>query len=173
MKPAIILLSAAILLGQTPTRHEITVTVVDPYNRFTAGLEREHFEVEQGGARRNITAFYNTDAPLTIALVSANAPATDRLQPQNQLIHASTLQSAIEQLKASPTPRRILLTTTDTAPIAGIRIVRIDPAAGLDRTLTELQNQYWLEYESTTPTNNAVVTVKPPRGLPTLKAISK
>src|ERR1700675_2252173 len=44
----------------------VNVSVIDPYNRFVTGLEKEHFQVFEDDALQNISHFSTEDVPISI-----------------------------------------------------------------------------------------------------------
>jgi len=47
----------------------IPVTVTDPMNRLVTGLEKENFEVVDGGAKQHIRHFSSEDAPISLGVI--------------------------------------------------------------------------------------------------------
>jgi len=47
----------------------IPVTITDPMNRLVTGLERENFEVFEGGARQEVRHFSSEDAPISLGVI--------------------------------------------------------------------------------------------------------
>src|SRR5260370_40979305 len=56
--------------AQEIAKRYISVTVTDPNNRFVTGLQKEHFEVIEGGVSRAVTEFSDAGSPISIAIVS-------------------------------------------------------------------------------------------------------
>ncbi|HWP85687.1 MAG TPA: VWA domain-containing protein [Terriglobia bacterium] len=59
---------------QRPLRVEVPlvlvpISVIDPYNRFVTGLEREHFEVFEDKKQQHIAHFSTEDVPLSAGLL--------------------------------------------------------------------------------------------------------
>ena len=70
---------------QRPIRIEVPlvlvqVSVIDPYNRFVTGLEKEHFEVFEDKKEQNIAHFSNEDVPLSAGLLfDSSGSMSDKL----------------------------------------------------------------------------------------------
>lgn len=48
---------------------EVNVSVIDPYNRFVTGLDREHFQVYEDDEQQTISHFTSEDVPISIGLI--------------------------------------------------------------------------------------------------------
>ena len=70
---------------QRPIRIEVPlvlvqVSVIDPYNRFVTGLEKEHFEVFEDKKEQAIAHFSNEDVPLSAGLLfDSSGSMSDKL----------------------------------------------------------------------------------------------
>ncbi len=166
---------AALTSLQAQTPRQIHVTVTDPLNRFVTGLELEHFELIQQGVQRSITGLIPPGSPITIAVVG-EAPLKGISGvdgPKDILIQTKTVADALTQLAASTNARKcLLITTPTTASISisgGIETHIVDPAM-LSRVVIELRNQYILLVERSMSSEDFVVVLKQPSGLPTLRA---
>lgn len=47
----------------------VNVSVIDPYNRFVTGLEKEHFQIFEDKKKQNVLHFSNEDVPISIGLL--------------------------------------------------------------------------------------------------------
>ncbi len=78
----LLVLSSGDLRSQTPvaeTRERpirvdvelvlVNVSVIDPYNRFVTGLEKEHFQIFEDKKKQNVLHFSNEDVPISIGLL--------------------------------------------------------------------------------------------------------
>ncbi len=170
--PIVLTIGASRVSAQVSSKRHIDVTVTDPLHRFVTGLEQEHFELVENGARRAITDFSGVDSPISLAIVCEEPlPAIGRLGPEDELIQTRSLFNALRQLSASKNSRKALVitTTTDTQAIpADIQTFQTDRANVL-KVVVELRNQYRLEFESSSPSASVEVVLKPPRGLPPLQ----
>jgi VWFA-related protein len=72
-------------VAQRPIRIEVPlvlvqVSVIDPYNRFVTGLEKEHFEVFEDKKEQAIAHFSNEDVPLSAGLLfDSSGSMSDKL----------------------------------------------------------------------------------------------
>lgn len=62
------------LARQRPIRVDVelvlvNVSVIDPYNRFVTGLEKEHFQIFEDKKKQNVLHFSNEDVPISIGLL--------------------------------------------------------------------------------------------------------
>ena len=70
---------------QRPIRVEVdmvlvNVTVIDRYNRFVTGLEKEHFQVFEDKKPQTVTHFSNEDVPLSVGLLfDSSGSMSDKL----------------------------------------------------------------------------------------------
>ena len=70
---------------QRPLRIEVPlvlvqISVIDPYNRFVTGLEKEHFEVFEDKQSQPIAHFSTEDVPLSAGLLfDASGSMSDKL----------------------------------------------------------------------------------------------
>ena len=70
---------------QRPIRVEVdmvlvNVTVIDPYNRFVTGLEKEDFQIFEDKNAQTIAHFSNEDVPLSVGLLfDSSASMSDKL----------------------------------------------------------------------------------------------
>jgi len=71
--------------SQRPIRVEVPlvlvqVSVIDPYNRFVTGLEREHFQIFEDKKPQKIEHFSNEDVPLSAGLLfDASGSMSDKI----------------------------------------------------------------------------------------------
>lgn len=172
---------AGMIAGAAPTSlqaqapRQIHVTVADSLNRFVTGLELEHFELVEQGVQRSITGIVTPGSPITIAVVG-EAPLKGISGvdgPKDILVRTKTVADALTQLATSTNTRKCLLITTPTAESisipGGIETHIVDPAM-LSRVVIELRNQYILLVERGMQSEDFVVVLKQPPGLPTLRA---
>jgi VWFA-related protein len=72
-------------VAQRPIRIEVPlvlvqVSVIDPYNRFVTGLEKEHFEIFEDKKEQAIAHFSNEDVPLSAGLLfDSSGSMSDKL----------------------------------------------------------------------------------------------
>ena len=149
----------------------IAVTVTDPLNRFVIGLAQENFSILENGIPRPIIYFSDQDSPLALAIIS-EAPLSlrDLLKAQDELIQTSSLSDALGQLVASKSQRKIIIVpaAADVHGVpAGIQVMQTDAVL---KAVVELRNQYLLRFRSSDPAARFEVILKPPRGVPLLKA---
>lgn len=168
-----VLLFAAMPL-QSQTTRSIYVSVSDPLNRFVSGLARDHFTVVENGVTRTVSSVVDADSPIAIAVVGDLAvPAVaGEMGPKDVVIQTKSLEEAVQQLTASTSARKTLIVTTGAelpALAEGIQLLRVEPAM-LSRTLIEVRNQYLLRVEGDGSNGGLGVTVRSPRGLPSLQA---
>ena len=48
---------------------EVAVSVIDPYNRFVTGLDKEHFQVYEDDQQQTISHFSSEDVPISVGLI--------------------------------------------------------------------------------------------------------
>ena len=171
--PAALTVGASRLSAQGPFTRLVHVTVTEPSGRFVTGLRQEHFQVVENGVRRAITDFSSDPPPISLAIVSdGSLPAVGRLNgPEDELIQTRSLSGALRQLAASKNSRKVLLVTAavdNQAIPAGIEVLQTDPG-NLLRTVIELNNQYLLQFESSTPSAAVEIVLQRPAGLPLLR----
>jgi hypothetical protein len=151
----------------------IPVTVTDPQHRFVNGLQEENFVVVENGVSRPITYFSDADSRITLAIISESPlPLRDMLKPEDELIQTASVPDALRQLFASKHQRKAIIVTTgaDVHGVpAGIQVVQANPADAVNMVV-ELRNQYLLGFRSSDSASHLEVILKPPRGLPFLKA---
>lgn len=160
------------VLAQAPTNRIVRLTVTDPLGRMVTGLEQQHFEIMENGARRPITAFLGPDSPISIAIVSG-APAAFAFNQSMELRQSPSIADALQHLTASTNPRRALIVTTgpetDTFAVpANIPVIH-SSAANLAQAIAELRSQYLLQFDSANPSADVTVALQQPRGLPALR----
>ena len=64
----------------------VQVSVIDPYNRFVTGLEKEHFRVFEDKAPQKIEHFSNEDVPLSAGLVfDASGSMSDKMDKARKI----------------------------------------------------------------------------------------
>jgi hypothetical protein len=171
---ALLVAPSSHLSGQEgPFNRVLHITVTDPLNRFVTGLDRDAFQIIEGGARRALTSFSSVDDPIAVAVVS-EAPLTrlDALQGPNELIQTRSVSDAVRQLVASGKPRKALIMTaagSSEAVPGGVFIVKSDVSM-LNQAVVEVCNQYLVAFMSMDPSATVEVVVKPPLGLPKLNA---
>jgi Ca-activated chloride channel homolog len=61
-------------LGERPIRVdvqlvEVNVSVIDPYNRFVTGLDKDHFQVYEDDEEQTISNFSTEDVPISIGMI--------------------------------------------------------------------------------------------------------
>ncbi len=166
---------AALLPLHAQVPRQIHVTVSDNLNRFVTGLELQHFELVQQGVQRSITGLIQPSAPIAIAVVG-EAPLREISGvegPKDLLIQTRSVADALTQLAASTNTRKCLLITTPTSESfsipGGIEAHIVDPAK-LSRVIVELRNQYTLLVEHSVPGEDFEIVLRPPAGLPPLRA---
>jgi len=171
-----LLISLGCLNGQQVTQSRILlVAVTDPGNRFVTGLTEDQLEVVEGGIRRNITTFAGPDSPVAIAVVGAGPSARDLAESSDEWIQSGSAEDALRQLASSARPRRALILTGGATTPAnvppGILILSVERDQ-LRKAVVEARNRYLIGFQSSNSGSAAQVNVKPPVGLPTLKAVS-
>lgn len=174
MMPATCVLLLCMVPLQAQSTRNLYVSVTDPLNRFVSGLDRDHFAVVENGVARTVSAVVDADSPITIAVVGDLAvPALGgAMGPKDVVIQTKSLEEAVQQLAASASARKALIVTTAAelpALAEGIQLVRVEPSM-LSRTLVEVRNQYLLRVEGNGSSGGLGVTVRSPRGLPSLQA---
>ena len=175
LKCVVLVAVAAVVPLAAQVPRQIHVTVADPLNRFVAGLELEHFELVEQGVQRSITGIITPGSPITIAVVG-EAPLQGISGvdgPKDLMIHSKSVADALTQLAASTNTRKCLLITTPATKSmsipGGIETHIVDPAM-LSRVVVELRSQYILLVERSMQSEDFVVILKQPRGLPALRA---
>lgn len=170
--PIVLTVGALRVSAQNLSKRHVDVTVTEPQGRLVAGLERERFEVLENGVRRAITDFSDGGSPISLAIVSAAPlPSIGTLGPEDELIQTPSLAAALRRLNASKNLRKAILTTAaiDLQAIpSGVQALQIDPA-NLTKAVTELRNQYRLEFDSAASSSSVEVVLNPPAGLPRLE----
>ena len=59
---------------------EVNVSVIDPYNRFVTGLDKEHFQVYEDEEPQAISHFSSEDVPISIGLIfDASGSMADKI----------------------------------------------------------------------------------------------
>lgn len=172
---AAVLIAGAVSLAaqQAPPSQSglIPVTVTEPRNRFVTGLRQENFSILENGIPRPITYFSGLDAPFSVAIIGESPLSLgDMLKPGDTLIQTSSLSDALGQLIASKNERKAIIVpmAADVHGVpAGIQLMQTDDAF---KAVIELRNQYLLRFQSSDAAARFDIIIKPPRGLPVLKA---
>ena len=158
--------------AQVSSKRYVDVTVTDPHGRLVTGLEQERFEIIENGVQRAVTAFSDTASPISLAIVSEEPlPTVDTLDPQDEVIQASSVSKALRQLAASKNFRKVIVITTATehqAIPSGIQTLQVD-RADLLKAVIALRNQYRIEFNSSVPSASVEVLLRQPVGLPRLE----
>ena len=149
----------------------IPVTVTDPLDRFVTGLGPENFSILENGIPRRITYFSDLDSPFSLAIISESPLSLGHmLKPEDELIQSSSLSDALGQLIASKNQRKAIIVPT-AADLHGVPAdIQVLQTPDAFKGVIELRNQYLLRFRSSDPAARFEVVLKPPRGLPPLKA---
>src|SRR5689334_16659612 len=114
---------------QRPIRVEVPlvlvqVSVIDPYNRFVTGLEKEHFRVFEDKEAQNIEHFSNEDVPLSAGLIfDASGSMADKMDKARmavmQFFRSSNPEDEFFLISFNDRPQQLADFTTDGATLQG------------------------------------------------------
>jgi Ca-activated chloride channel family protein len=67
---------------------EVNVSVIDPYNRFVTGLDRDHFQVYEDDEQQTISHFTSEDVPISIGLIfDASGSMSDKIDKSRMAVN--------------------------------------------------------------------------------------
>ena len=66
----------------------VNVSVIDPYNRFVTGLEKEHFQIFEDEQAQTISHFSNEDIPISVGLIfDTSGSMSDKIDKSRMAIN--------------------------------------------------------------------------------------
>lgn len=98
----------------------VPVSVIDPYNRFVTGLEKENFKVFEDKEAQQIESFSNEDVPLSAGLVfDASGSMADKMDKARmavmQFFRSSNPEDEFFLISFNDRPQQLADFTTDAA----------------------------------------------------------
>jgi hypothetical protein len=161
---------------EAPASRTVHVVVKDPMNRAVTGLPRQNFDVTEDGAMRPITAFSDSNSPISLAIVAQSVPAEVAALSRSgdEIIQAQSVADALRTLAASKNSRKALIFTSGT--IVGeipseIQVLKTG-SQNLKKAVIEVMNSYSIWFSSSRPAA-VEVNLKLPAGLPPLTVTTR
>jgi len=168
---------APLLAQPAPASRTVHAVVNDHLNRVVTGLSLQNFDVTEDGALRPITAFFDANSPISLAIVAQSIPAdvTALRRSDDEIIQAQSVADALRALAQSKNSRRALIFTSGT--IVGeipsdIQVMKTD-AQNLKKSVIEVMNSYSFGFSSASPASAIEVNLRPPVGLPPLTVTTR
>ncbi len=67
---------------------EVNISVIDPYNRFVTGLDRDHFQVYEDDQQQVISHFTSEDVPISVGLIfDTSGSMSDKIDKSRMAIN--------------------------------------------------------------------------------------
>ena len=67
---------------------EVSISVIDPFNRFVTGLDQEHFQVFEDDEAQKISHFSSEDAPISVGLIfDASGSMSDKMDKSRMAVN--------------------------------------------------------------------------------------
>lgn len=160
---------------QQLTTRVIYTSVTDPQGRFVTGLEPEHFQIFESRRPQRVTGFAGVDSSISVVIVDTSGPSGSVavLGTSDHISYAASVPDAVRKFATSKSERRGIILIGD-APRreqipSDIKVMEAS-VSSLNKVIIELRNQYVLRFQSPALLGPIEIIVKPPEGLPALKA---